>query len=77
MKLPELVPVRPADRVILGPAPCQACSGPVAFTLPDPPLSFLGSWRHVGRSGPSGGPYGERLAVGTMAHRCPAPAVTP
>jgi len=68
----ELVPLRPAERVILGPVPCQGCGASVAFTLPDPPLSFLGTWRRASaRYSPARPPSGDpEYAVGTMAHRC-------
>jgi hypothetical protein len=63
---PELVPLRPGERAILGPVPCRGCGAPLAFTLPDPPLSFLGSWRSARARNNLG-----QLVVATFAHDCP------
>jgi hypothetical protein len=63
---PELIPLRPAERAILGPVPCQGCGADVAFTLPDPPLSFIGSWRSARARNNLG-----QLIVATFAHDCP------
>jgi hypothetical protein len=62
---PGRAPLREGERAILGPVPCQGCGAPVAFTLPDPPLSFLGSWRSARARNNLG-----QVVVATFAHEC-------